>query len=483
MYRLAIVETHPIQYKVPWFRALARHPEVDLTVFYCMIPDARQQGVGFGVEFKWDIPLLDGYRWVLLENVAQNPGVTHFSGCDTPSIGDALAGRLPTEHTDDTDASTGRGSAPLGERLPHCPKPCFDAVIVNGWLVKSCRQAVRACRRQGIPVIVRGESSDLEPRPWWKTVRHRWLLRRYDAFLAIGEANRAFYLRRGVRPERIFFGPYCVDNQWFRDHCPRSTRNTLRERRAITEGAVCFLFCGKFEPKKRPMDILRALKRTGAGRAPTEHTENTEGQRSGESRVESAGPGAMPTEFGPRTAGHGPRTTDHQLPTTDHGLRTFPLQPSPFSLQLSIHLLMVGDGDLRPECESFAREHRLPVTFTGFLNQTELPAAYAVADCLILPSDYGETWGLVVNEAMACGLPAITSDRVGCHPDLVLPGSTGAVFPFGDVAALAEVMRQFAVDPERLAAMGQAAREHVQRYSVETLVEGTLAAVRSVGRK
>jgi glycosyltransferase involved in cell wall biosynthesis len=107
-----------------------------------------------------------------------------------------------------------------------------------------------------------------------------------------------------------------------------------------------------------------------------------------------------------------------------------------------------------------------------------MPAAYAVADCLILPSDHGETWGLVVNEAMACGLPAITSDRVGCHPDLIIPGLTGAVFPCGDSAALAEAMGRLAADPERLAVMGQAAREHVKAYSIDALLEGTLAALR-----
>ena len=61
MIRLAIVTTHPIQYQVPWFRALAANPSVDLTVFFALLPDARQQGDGFGVSFEWDIPLLEGY--------------------------------------------------------------------------------------------------------------------------------------------------------------------------------------------------------------------------------------------------------------------------------------------------------------------------------------------------------------------------------------------------------------------------------------
>ncbi len=75
--------------------------------------------------------------------------------------------------------------------------------------------------------------------------------------------------------------------------------------------------------------------------------------------------------------------------------------------------------------------------FLGFVNQSELPAVYAAADLLVLPSNAQETWGLVVNEAMACGTPAVVSDAVGCGPDLVDAGATGAIFPFGDIAGLA----------------------------------------------
>jgi len=71
------------------------------------------------------------------------------------------------------------------------------------------------------------------------------------------------------------------------------------------------------------------------------------------------------------------------------------------------------------------------------LNQTEVSQAYVAADCLVLPSGYNETWGLVVNEAMASGLPCIISDRCGCAPDLgKLSGN--AVFSFGNISGLAE---------------------------------------------
>lgn len=145
------------------------------------------------------------------------------------------------------------------------------------------------------------------------------------------------------------------------------------------------------------------------------------------------------------------------------------------------HLLVAGDGALRPELERRARERSLPVTFTGFLNQTEIPEAYAAADFLVLPSDSGETWGLVVNEAMASGLPALVSDQVGCAPDLVLPGETGAIHRCGDAGDLARAWRAMESDPAELARLGERARAHVfATHSVEQAVEGTLAALRYV---
>jgi glycosyltransferase involved in cell wall biosynthesis len=147
----------------------------------------------------------------------------------------------------------------------------------------------------------------------------------------------------------------------------------------------------------------------------------------------------------------------------------------------ALHLLVVGTGELQAQAQGFAREHALPVTFAGFLNQSEIAAAYVAADAIVLPSDDGETWGLVVNEAMACGRPAIVSDRVGCGPDLVTPGVTGESFPFGDTAALATVLERCAADPAKWRDMGRAARARVLAgYNAARAVEGTLRAIERV---
>jgi glycosyltransferase involved in cell wall biosynthesis len=143
-------------------------------------------------------------------------------------------------------------------------------------------------------------------------------------------------------------------------------------------------------------------------------------------------------------------------------------------------LVLVGSGPEEQNWRGLARELGLRVIWHGFANQSELPAIYRAADVLVLPSRR-ETWGLVVNEGMACGLPALVSDAVGCMPDLVLENETGWVYPSGDVSALAAVLRQIAEAPSRVRSMRGTVIRHVERVcSLEELVEGTLAAVRAV---
>jgi len=142
----------------------------------------------------------------------------------------------------------------------------------------------------------------------------------------------------------------------------------------------------------------------------------------------------------------------------------------------SVEGLMVGDGPLRGACEDFVRSHHAPVSFAGFLNQSQIVRAYASGDVLVLPS-VGETWGMVVNEAMACRRPCLVSDLVGCGPDLVLPEKTGIVFPHGNVPALAASMVKVARNPAHIAVMGRNAHDRLRSYSVGAAVEGVLQSL------
>jgi glycosyltransferase involved in cell wall biosynthesis len=242
--------------------------------------------------------------------------------------------------------------------------------------------------------------------------------------LPVGSANARWYHSHGMGDEHLIGSPHFVDNSLFAHQSAqeRQHRSELRARWGIPEESYCFLFAGKLQDKKRPFDLLAAM----------------------ESLTTSHGDGAA----------------------------------------LRIHLLIVGTGRLEEDCRRRVAELQLPVSFGGFLNQSEIAAAYAATDCLVLPSDHGETWGLVVNEAMACGLPAVVSDLVGCAEDLVMEGTTGLKFACGDIQGLTDCLRTMAADPAASKRMGEAARQRVEElFTIEAAATGIREATLRVHQR
>jgi glycosyltransferase involved in cell wall biosynthesis len=143
-------------------------------------------------------------------------------------------------------------------------------------------------------------------------------------------------------------------------------------------------------------------------------------------------------------------------------------------------LLMAGDGPLRGAVEAEIRKNSIPdVRISGFLNQTEIPMAYAAADLLVLPS-CAEPWGLVVNEAMNFSLPIVVSDRVGCGPDLVRTGVNGEVFEHSSADALEAVLERCVSQPDRLRELGRASLERIREWGLPETVRGIIQALTAV---
>jgi glycosyltransferase involved in cell wall biosynthesis len=142
------------------------------------------------------------------------------------------------------------------------------------------------------------------------------------------------------------------------------------------------------------------------------------------------------------------------------------------------YLVMVGDGPLGASLKSEVEQSGLAgrVRFPGLIKYSRLPEAYAASDVLIFPSEH-EPYGLPVNEAMICGIPAIVSDRVGAGFDLVEHGKTGYVYPSGNVDALASILREVLPDRELLKSMGENARARMQTWSPRENAEATVKAV------
>jgi glycosyltransferase involved in cell wall biosynthesis len=142
------------------------------------------------------------------------------------------------------------------------------------------------------------------------------------------------------------------------------------------------------------------------------------------------------------------------------------------------YLAFAGDGPLRASLEQRALELGIAdrVRFLGFMNQSQLPSVYRAADLLVLPSHY-EPFGLVVNEAMLCGLPVAISDRVGAKFDLVHTGENGYIFPVGDVNRLAAILGEILPDSEKRARMAAGARQRMETWSPREYVESLVRAV------
>lgn len=137
-----------------------------------------------------------------------------------------------------------------------------------------------------------------------------------------------------------------------------------------------------------------------------------------------------------------------------------------------VHLLVVGDGPERPALEGAPQ-----AVFTGTLDRARLAEAYAAADALALLS-WRETWGVVVNEAMAAGLPLVLSDRVGAAADLLEPGGNGELVPPGNADAAAAALSRLAADPDLRRRYGARSRELVRPWGYEPGVEAFARAVR-----
>ncbi len=147
------------------------------------------------------------------------------------------------------------------------------------------------------------------------------------------------------------------------------------------------------------------------------------------------------------------------------------------------YLVFAGDGPERPWLERKAAELAVGerVRFLGFVNQSQLPSVYCSADVFVLPSLF-EPFGLVVNEAMLCGLPVVVSDRVGARFDLVRSGENGYVYPAGDIDKLAYILRELLPDAEKRARMGAVARRRMETWSAHEYTEGMVRAVQMVKR-
>jgi glycosyltransferase involved in cell wall biosynthesis len=315
MKRLAILSTHPIQYNAPLFRMLAQEKSIDLKVFYSKKTEQVRFDKDFGQEITWDVPLTDGY----------------------------------VHESFDANEKTGRT-----ELMTAIESFNPNALLVYGWNFYGHLAAMRHFHGS-VPVWFRGDSTLLDPLPFWKQTLRKislsWVYRFVDRAFYVGQANKRYFLWCGLREDQLTCAPHAVDNAFFMadDEQRKKEAIKIRNELGIDSEATVFLFAGKLESKKQPVELAEAFE----------------------------------------------------------------------SIKAQAHLIYVGSGVLEAQLKQ-RFESNPNIHFVGFQNQSKMPIWYRVADVFCLPSrGPGETWGLAVNEALACGCKVIVSDRVGCAEDLV----------------------------------------------------------------
>jgi glycosyltransferase involved in cell wall biosynthesis len=289
----------------------------------------------------------------------------------------------------------------------------FDAVLVLGWYLKSFVQAIAAAKRAGIPVLIRGDSQLMMPSNPAKTL-FKCLM--YPPALRV--FNAALYVGHRSREYFESYG-YPPNRLFYSPHCVDT--EWFSERGSVDAGAA-----------------LR--EQEGIGKE--------------EAVVLFAGkllPFKRPLDL-----------VDAAACLVDRG------RP--------ITVMVAGSGPLEEQMRHRAAEVGVKLVLLGFRNQTEMPACYAACDVLVLPSTRRETWGLVANEALACGRPIIVSDAVGCAPDLAADGVVGRTFPFGNCRRLADVIAAVLDEPPP----PEAIQRRSDAHNIDVACDGVINALKFV---
>ncbi len=237
-FRLAIISSHPIQYQTPLFKRMAAHPDIDLTVYFCRDfgEGKKQYDPGFNMEIKWDIPLMEGYKYKFLPNLSLKPS-SGFFGLINPTI------------------------------IKELFKNRYDAVCVHGYASLTYWFAFGGALLSRTPIILRGESHLLKHRSGWKkTLKEKVLSKLFkhiSSFLTIGTLNAEYYGHYGVPPKKMTMAPYAVNNDFFSDkyRILKDQRQCIRKKMRIDSEKQVILFASKMMPRKRAIDLLKAYQR------------------------------------------------------------------------------------------------------------------------------------------------------------------------------------------------------------------------------
>jgi len=281
-----------------------------------------------------------------------------------------------------------------------------DAILIFGWKYKSHFALMRYFKGK-VPIWFRGDSTLIDERPGYKTWIRRMVLRfvyRYvDKAFYVGSNNKEYFLKHGLKINNLILSPHAVDNDRFEDDKDQTYEKAAQNWR------------------------------------------NSLGIKKDEKVVLFAG-----------------KLESKKAPNL---LLKAILQLNSKSKQ-AIKLIIAGSGHLKSQLKELAGDNP-NIIFLPFQNQSQMPVLYRLADVFCLPSKGpSETWGLVVNEALACGRPVLTSDKVGCAIDIVEP-QVGRIFNSNDISDLKTKIIElvgFNKNPE-------ICQEHIRKWRFEAICD------------
>ena len=237
--RLAIVVSHPIQHFAPWHREVAKVDGVDLKVFFCCDWGTETYyDADFQSEFKWDVPLLNGYEHEFLP-IAKRPEQLTYRQVDNPEVGNSL------DHF----------------------KP--DVVKVFGYAHKTSWRVADWAEKNRKPLLLYSDSNGRAQTAGWKRVAKQFVVRRFynkvDGALFVGDNNFEYHRRYGLPAQRLFRGSLPIDQSMLMRAVPdrASARRRIRDKHGIPQDAFVVMFCGKFSSNKRPVDVVAATHMVG----------------------------------------------------------------------------------------------------------------------------------------------------------------------------------------------------------------------------
>ena len=305
----------------------------------------------------------------------------------------------------------------LEKRLTDALRDCLpDVLVINGWNDFGSLISFSAALNLEMPIVVMSDSTKQDfKRNYLREALKQRILSFCSSALVAGRLHKDYLMCLGFQEKLIFLGYDAVDNTHFAQGTANARQHSQALRHHLHLPEHFFLASARFIEKKNLTRLIQAY-----------------AQYQSQAKV------------------------------------------TPW------HLVLLGDGDLKSQILTQIKHLGLDpwVHLPGFKQYDELPNYYGLAHCFIHASTT-EQWGLVVNEAMASGLPVLVSNRCGCAPDLVQAGHNGYTFDPYNPNQLTDLMLKIASGTCDLTAMGQASQEIIAHWSPQTFADNLYEAVQT----